>query len=63
MVEEEINVDEHIKYLFIAVKKKKKMSLRRECCHYHYSKTFCNIDGVAIGLNFFKFPQKNSEKL
>ena len=64
MAEKNINVDEHREYLFVSVKKKKKnISLGRECCRYRYSNTFYNSDGVAIGLHVFKFPQKSPEKL
>ena len=63
MAEENINVDEHREYSFVPVKKKKKkISLGRECCAYGCSSTFYNSDGLATGLHFFKFPQKNPEK-
>ena len=63
MAEEKINVDEHREYSFVPVKnKKKKISLGRECCAYGCSSTFYNSDGLATGLHFFKFPQKNPEK-
>ena len=63
MTEEKINVDEHREYSFVPVKKKKKkISLGRECCAYGCSSTFYNSDGLATGLHFVKFPQKNPEK-
>ena len=63
MAEEKINVDEHREYsLALVKKKKKKISVGRECCAYGCSSTFYNSDGLATGLHFFKFPQKNPEK-
>ena len=63
MNEEKINLEEHNEDAFVSIKeKKKKISLGRECCAYGCSNTFYNSDGLATGLHFFKFPQKNPGK-
>ena len=43
--------------------KKKKRSLGRQCAAYGCYNTFYNTDGNPSGLHFFRFPQKNPDKL
>ena len=63
MNKEDIAIEEHKDNLVVpVVKKKKKISLGRECAAYGCANTFYNSDGLATGLHFFKFPQKNPEK-
>ena len=45
------------------VSKKKKRSLGRQCSAYQCYSTFYTTDGSPTGLHFFRFPQKNPEKL
>ena len=45
------------------VSKKRKRSLGRQCAAYGCYNTFYNTDGTASGLHFFRFPQKNPDKL
>ena len=50
MNEEKINLEEHNEDAFVSIKeKKKKISLRRECCAYGCSNTFYNSDGLLLG--------------
>lgn len=44
-------------------KKQKKRSLGRQCGAFGCCNTFYNVDGTPSGLHFFRFPQKNPEKL
>ena len=62
MNEEKINLEEHNEDSVVSIKEKKKISLGRECSAYGCSNTFYNSDGLATGLHFFKFPQKNPGK-
>ena len=45
------------------VSKTKKRSLGRQCAAYGCYNTFYKTDGSPSGLHFFRFPQKNPEKL
>ena len=45
------------------VSKKRKRSLGHQCAAYGCYNTFYNTDGTASGLHFFRFPQKNPDKL